>query len=329
MEPPVVAELSEDTQSAPAAEETRRAPPDPDTLAHRIQVLLAAASVPFSASSSGGPGTEERSKEHSEPLTHTNAAPKSDAVTGAPLPPSPPAALTSDPELISLLSSPDVMNGQESDGKNGGVQGKGRSVWEALEKLTARVPWMTSGSALGAADGGDKADNGKGKAIELGNMGGKGMVVEGQNEQEENVLDDDDSGVMVYGPLFPSSDPAAASEVELAKSELVPVNQAESHTHAADGHTKPSTSAPSTPWPDKVDLIKGKLEGMWPFSKSVSTQTHPDQEGQTLSTSRVHFQPVKSEHRTRRVWLPSRDKISVQVMWWGYRVYVTHLWVVV
>lgn len=212
----------------------------------------------------------------------------------------PPAAMTSDPKLISLLSSPIVMNGMFSHGE----KGKGQTVWDALGRLKASVPWMNSDQS------GDGQSN-KGKAPS------DGAVKEGDKHEEE-VLEDDESGFMVYGPLFPSSDPAAASEVELAKSEIVTVSPEQKHADHSESHTQvdSETSKPLAPQPDKLDILKTKLEGIWPFAKGDAEK---DQETKLL-TSRVHFQPVKSDLRKRRVWVPSRDKISVQVMWWGYRM---------
>lgn len=193
------------------------------------------------------------------------------------------------------------MNGMFSHGE----KGKNQTVWDALGRLKASVPWMNSSQS----GDGDKVDKGKGRA--------DGAEKEGE-KHEEDVVGDDESGVMVYGPLFPSSDPTAASEVELAKSEFVSVTPEHKHTHHLESQTQADLEAskPSTPQPDKLDVLKTKLEGIWPFAKGDAEK---DQETK-LSTSRVHFQPVKSEAQQRRVWVPSQEKISVQVMWWGYRM---------
>lgn len=218
-------------------------------------------------------------------------------------------ALASDPKLVTLLSSPAVMNG--NDKGKGKEDGAGQSVWDALEKLKAQIPWIN-----------------RDQTEELNN---KEKVKDEKNADtaggNEDVLDDDESGVMVYGPLFPSTDPvAAASDVELAKSELVPVSEHHGHlfhtAKSATSQTPQTTSKPSLleAHQDKIDALRNKVEGMWPFAKSTEN-LKADSEGEsTVSSTRIHFQPVTENARKKRVWVPSREKISVQVMWWGYRM---------
>ena len=131
------------------------------------------------------------------------------------------------------------------------------------------------------------------------------------------MLDDDDSGVMVYGPLFPSSDPAAASEVELAKSEYISVP---AEVPKQTGQNEPQLDASPRGRSDKMDVFREKLGNMWPFSKDGPAHPRDEDGTPTLSTSRVRFKPLHAGQKTQRVWVPSRDKISVQVMWWGYRL---------
>lgn len=170
---------------------------------------------------------------------------------------SPPPTLVTDPKLVTLLSSPSVMNGMLSKTHE--------SVWSALDKLRAQLPGQRSTPGAPPAEAG-----------------------------EEEVLDDDESGVMVYGPLFPNAD----SEIELAKSETVP-----SHETERPEATSPK-STPGGTWKDK-------LEGVWPF-KGQDKGKQPEHG----SLTRVKLP------RSKRVWIPSPDKISVEVMWWGYRMYV-------
>ncbi len=173
----------------------------------------------------------------------------------------PPPKLVSDPKMISFLSSPGIMNGSLSK--------SGQSVWSVLDRLRAQLP------------GQDKH---------------RTDIPLEERKGEEEVLDDDESGVMIYGPLLPTAD----SEVELAKSEMVPHDNEESKQ---DGKKVPV----------RKETIANKLERMWPFGK--------EKENDEPSKSRVFFQPVKE----KRVWIPSKDKISIQVMWWGYRMFVCHL----
>ena len=197
------------------------------------------------------------------------------------------------------------MNGNDKEKSKEG--GAGQSVWDALEKLKAQIPWINRSQPEKLHD--------KGKAKDEKNVGGN-----------EDALDNE-SGVMVYGPLFPSTDPvAAASDVELAKSELVPVSEHHTHhSHTTQSTTSQTPQTPSKPslleaHQDKIDALRNKVEGMWPFAKS-SENLKADSEGEsTVSSTRIHFQPVTEKARKKRVWVPSREKISVQVMWWGYRM---------
>ncbi|KAJ7755043.1 hypothetical protein DFH07DRAFT_959609 [Mycena maculata] len=102
----------------------------------------------------------------------------------------------------------------------------------------------------------------------------------------------EDEGVMMYGPLEPTPD----SELELADSEMVleyfdePPEPTKAEVPAAD--TKP----PPSPQP-------GAHAGKKPGS----------------------VQPSKSRKRKAKEhihWVPSPTKISLQAMWWGYRLYL-------
>ena len=120
-------------------------------------------------------------------------------------------------------------------------------------------------------------------------------------DKEENV-DDDNSGFMVYGPLLPDEN----STVDLAESEFVPSDDGEpgGDKSSSSDHQPAGKSEP-------LKGLKDKLETVWPFKGQLDGPASDDP-----STSRVYFQGVKS----RRVWIPSADKISIQVMWWGYRM---------
>ncbi|KAI0347665.1 hypothetical protein BDW22DRAFT_1423948 [Trametopsis cervina] len=288
--------------------------PDAATLAQRIQRLLSSnppdfplpAPEPAAHTADPVPGTLADEALHSEPVQRRPLEP----------PPRHPA-LASDPKLVSLLSSPSVMNGD--DKRKGKGTEVGQSVWDALEHLKAQIPWPVQKRQHGQS----VVDKGKAKDT---------TPVSGQQEEdgedsgrEEDVLDDDDSGVMVYGPLFPSSDPvAAASDVELAKSEFVSAPEHHRlHKHDDGQNDQPPTaSQPTTPQPDKLELLRSKVEGMWPFAKGAGENAEASNGEPTLSTTRVHFTPVTAQAKQRRVWVPSPDKISVQVMWWGYRIYL-------
>ena len=161
---------------------------------------------------------------------------------------------------------------------NGTFSKGGQTVWTVLDRLRTQLP--AQGSPTSSASG----------------------FKVGDHRQNEEVLDDDDSGVMLYGPLLPGD----GSQVELAKSRFVTFDE-----ESSEERTGPNKQPASKTEPLKE--LKGKLEGVWPFGGKID-----DQANQDPSNARVYFQPTKS----KRVWIPSPDKISIQVMWWGYRMYV-------
>lgn len=249
---PASPELLEDPAvTDPATASSIDPPPEPVTLARRIQALLSR-----SPAVSDTPAHETADGTTSESATY-------------------PPALVSDAKLVTLLSSPAVMNGTLSK--------SGQSVWSVLDRLRSQLPGQSTSSRIAAA-----ANEGDGRG------------------REDGVLEDDDSGVMIYGPLIPNDD----SQVELARSEDV----------ADDGESGKAAKPPLSAKPDTLESLKGKLEEMWPFKGKEDGKQATDGDT-TPSTTRVHFQPVQPG-RPKRVWVPSPDKISIQVMWWGYRMYV-------
>lgn len=226
-------------------------PPEPVTLAQRIQALLSRSAATPSADNSAD---DEHNTTDSTPASH------------------PPPALVTDPKLVTLLSSPAVMNGTFSK--------TGQSVWAVLDKLRAQLPGQTPSNVPEGARSGISA-------------------------AEERTLEDDDSGVMIYGPLIPND----GSQVELARSEEV-----------ADTDDEKTEERPAAK-PDTLGLFKSKVEEVWPFKAKKEGKQSEAEAASSPSTSRVHFQPVQPG-KTKRVWIPSPDKISIQVMWWGYRIYL-------
>lgn len=98
----------------------------------------------------------------------------------------------------------------------------------------------------------------------------------------------DDSSIMMYAPLVPTKD----SVVELAETQLVPADA--SHTPLTPALATIQAFSSFSWWPPKF----------WPFTAWNS--------GDDKTTQPA---PV-------RVWVPSTTKLSFQVMWWGYRIYL-------
>ncbi|THH19221.1 hypothetical protein EUX98_g8820 [Antrodiella citrinella] len=213
--------------------------PDPESFANRIHALIA--TLP--------------------PIFSSNPASSSTAGSGDSIAPN----MIRDPKMISFLSSPSVMNGSASSGR--------QSVWTVLDRLKGRLPAPVENK-------GTETDS-----VPLEETGREGLG----KEKEES--DDDSSSIMLYGPLLPGVD----SEVEVAESELV----------QEDEGTAPN---------DSKSEEKEKPPGVWLFRKRKA----PDEQ---KKDGRVHVRDTKN----KRVWVPSDTKISLEIMWWGYRLYLPPL----
>ncbi|KDQ63147.1 hypothetical protein JAAARDRAFT_188754 [Jaapia argillacea MUCL 33604] len=113
----------------------------------------------------------------------------------------------------------------------------------------------------------------------------------GHGKHEEEEEDDDDSSVMLYGPLLPMAD----SEVELARSEIISPEQGHQPAGEEGGPGAPVEQQPKhgrIGWPH------------WPWSGKGKGK--------------------EGEHKSKpkKVWVPSPTQISLQVMWWGFRIYL-------
>ncbi|KIY53151.1 hypothetical protein FISHEDRAFT_69286 [Fistulina hepatica ATCC 64428] len=112
--------------------------------------------------------------------------------------------------------------------------------------------------------------------------------------------DDDSISIMMYSPLQPTR----YSIVELAEEEFFDADQAQNEQDipartpvACGGHeeertpVEPEFPTPASPYGDHDQL--------------------PSEEP-----------PDSSMTKKRRLWVPSEDKISVEAMWWGFRLYL-------
>ncbi|KIM69770.1 hypothetical protein SCLCIDRAFT_725234 [Scleroderma citrinum Foug A] len=135
-------------------------------------------------------------------------------------------------------------------------------------------------------------------------------------ESTSTVLDcvDDNNSVMMYGPLEPDD----TSEVEIACSEIVSVYE--------DGDEIRTPQARFVPLPtESIEQIlmganespegcKGKEKGS--CNEVDSEPFIPPDEPWKSPLSKNGQLP----EREYRVWVPSLTKISVQTMWWGFRM---------
>ncbi|TFK56794.1 hypothetical protein OE88DRAFT_1619782 [Heliocybe sulcata] len=159
------------------------------------------------------------------------------------------------------------MNGTFSKGK--------QSVFSILDRLK-------SPSSDTKREGGDNAPG-----------------AESSSEQEGEVVEDDDSSVMLYGPLIPSPD--TDSVVELAQSEVLSLDDDEPGAAPAVGDGEQPVSGEPT-----QDSKRGWNWQQWPWNTSKGKDKSDE----------------KKTHVEKKIWVPSKTKISLQVMWWGYRIYL-------
>lgn len=195
------------------------------------------------------------------------APPSGDAHTPGDADPPPPAPVR-DTLLVKMLSSATIMNGTFSKGR--------QSVFAILDRL--KSPW---------AHNHPRAD-------------GSGGAQEGH---EERLEEDDNSSVMLYGPLSPDSD----SVVELAQSEVISLEEDEEPGTSTvvgdnDNPEQPAVGEPS----QNSGTRKGWPNLQWPWY-GMKGKARAE-----ASEKRVHV--------GEKIWVPSRTKISLQVMWWGYRM---------
>ncbi|KAH9950920.1 hypothetical protein B0H21DRAFT_408578 [Amylocystis lapponica] len=161
-----------------------------------------------------------------------------------------PPALASDSRLFSFMCSSSMMNGSVSSDR--------LSVWSVLDRL---------------------GTNGR-KASQLR----EGMTEEelrrAAEEDLARVSDDDNSSLMLCCPI----EPTAQSEVEVAQSEIISLDDDSENT---------------------TNMSQNRSSGMWSF----------------LSDEKEKAEPV-NKVAERKIWVPSTTQLSLEVRWWGYRVYL-------
>ena len=266
--------------------------PEPLTLARRIQALLSlqTASTPSATDATTTSGAAQ--SEVAGPAT-----------PNGPMPPGP--VPVSDSRFLALLGNTNVMSGSLDKGR--------QSVFAILDRLrrpSARATEVPAGSAT--------------------------------SEEQDGEENEGDNSLMLYAPLVPTED----SEIEIAASDVMsefddgetleyeeparPLSFAEAGgqltprspsralspgvpTQAegpADASQSDTPKEPGT-W---FDTWKGKvIEGGKLVSDKVVEGTK-SWKGKVADGRKV----VK----TKTEWVPSPDKISFQVTWWGYRLCV-------
>lgn len=187
-----------------------------------------------------------------------------------------------DTNLLGILSSPSIMNGSTLKGKP--------SMWSILEGLSPPQHGHTGVS--GDADLPNSSENQQ----------------RGDDRVDQDTIFSDTSSVMIYSPLIPTNEDL----LELA--EFVPVGVPEPTTEG-------QPPIPGTSWTT-----------IWPLSLWYATPSSETQQS-VRPARRLSGESVMSPHtsidnlgrplraQSIRAWVPSNTKLSVQAMWWGYRLY--------
>ncbi|KAI0964458.1 hypothetical protein AcW1_001273 [Taiwanofungus camphoratus] len=110
------------------------------------------------------------------------------------------------------------------------------------------------------------------------------------DEDTDTISGDDDSSVMLYAPLIPD----ARSEVEIARSEVVSLDEESWRIMSSREYLTTS----------RREHGDGR-SSTWSFMGSEKEEC-------------VTLMPATE----RKIWVPSTTKISLEVRWWGYRVYL-------
>ncbi|KAL0951777.1 hypothetical protein HGRIS_008448 [Hohenbuehelia grisea] len=131
----------------------------------------------------------------------------------------------------------------------------------------------------------------------------------GKEGDESTTEERGSDGIMMYTPLIPTSD----SQAELAEYEL----------EYADPEEFTVNTPPNEPT-SEADVKASAEESpptsrIWTFGKKPKP-TPPPKKGQ--ASEAVEARPPADNSRIQRVWVPSDTQISVQVTWWGYRIYL-------
>nr|GAT59818.1 predicted protein [Mycena chlorophos] len=197
----------------------------------------------------------------------------------------PPVDPNGPPLSPAVANNPQLVQLLASERAMGGSISRNReSVWSKLEKLKER-------------------------------HGGRSGARSDKKEGEGGERDREDGGVMVYAPLVPTPD----SEVEIADSEVLEYLDEAPPTSEQSKPAEETAKPPPSPTP--APAVGSQAPNAQSKAAPVSApEKKPATPGVKPSPSRVQVKPRKPGQRVH--WVPSRTKMSLQVMWWGYRLYL-------
>ncbi|EMD41866.1 hypothetical protein CERSUDRAFT_79485 [Gelatoporia subvermispora B] len=109
--------------------------------------------------------------------------------------------------------------------------------------------------------------------------------------------DDDRSSLMLYGPIIPDS----MSEVEIATSEAI------SSPHHCGAEQDVPDGASAAHREDAPPAAVRPFPRLWPFATRAVGSAE---------------EAVSEAVIEKRSWIPSNTRVSLQLLWWGYRIYL-------
>lgn len=233
-----------------------------------------------------------------------------------------------DSRFLSFLYSPKLMNSPGS--------GQG-SVFSMLEKLQSP---MTRGGELPAESGSDGDDGQGGYGTEVAEDGSSLMLCSPLIPQRDSLVEIaeteyvsfNEAGQMIAeAHRSPLHRVHTVDDVDEGSEPLDDVDGSETfHTSADDdkgegtSHTAEGSSAengdvdeegqPRPPGTESRSIFR------WPWSKTEEERC-AEQKAKEADAKAKEERRLKKKHE-KLVWVPSPTKISLQTMWWGYRMSV-------
>ena len=285
------------------------APPEPLTLARRIQALLR----PQTAREAPTPSLTD--------ATTSSGAARSDIAgpdtPGGSIPPGP--VPVSDSRFLALLGNTNVMSGSLDKGR--------QSVFAILDRLrrpsdrATEVPSGSTPSSISEEDQDDEESEGESSIMLYG------PLVPSEDSEVELAASDIMS-VFDDGETFEFEQPARPLSFMEAGEQLTPrsppraLSPETPGTSAQDEGPAGASQSDTQKDPSTVrwfDTWKGKvMEGGKLVSDKVVEGTK-SWKGKAVEDPKMEDRKVV---KTKTRWVPSPDKISFQATWWGYRLCV-------
>ncbi|KAI0315660.1 hypothetical protein OF83DRAFT_1130888 [Amylostereum chailletii] len=293
-------------------------PPEPITLARRIQALLSSRSPP-------APPTTAPSMTYA-PTSSASVTAGPQTVLDFEPPSDPPPQTTSDPGLMSMLSNVSLMNGSLDKGR--------QSVFAMLDRMriSRRSP-PTAAAPDEISDVAELLDDDDNESVML-----YGPLVPDEDSEVEIAASDvmstyDDGETIEYErpaqrisilealeARSPGRSPLALppTNADAGPSSAGEAAEETSQDGEGDGEGKTESKTWFETWKDK--MVEGGKVFTGKMTESGKAVTDKVSEGGKVISDKVS--EGREIVKTKIRWVPSPDKISFQANWWGYRLYL-------